>query len=222
MRARGVAALARHDNLELVGGGIKRARTSRELARGEAGAVVNAEDRVHRKAIEQSVADHRAGAAIGIAARPLIAERFLGGLKDQVHLAVEIARRGEMFRGAKQHRRVPVMAAGVHHARGAGFMVGLGQFAHRQCVDVGADADRAVRLPGADRRDDAGPADAGRDLVDPEAFEQVEDEANRVLFVKTEFGVLMDMPAPGGHVSFEWCQVNGHGDAPPGAAARSG
>src|SRR3546814_7647919 len=99
-------------------------------------------------------------------------------------------------------------------------MIGLGEFGHRQGVDVGADADRAVRLPGADRRNDARAADAGRDLVDAEAFEQVEDEANRVLFVEAEFGMLMDMPAPGGHVGFKRFEVNGHGDGPPGAAAK--
>src|SRR3546814_2290774 len=82
-------------------------------------------------------------------------------------------------------------------------MIGRGEFGHRQGVYVGADADRAVRLPGADRRNDARAADAGRDLVDAEAFEQVEDEANRVLFVEAEFGMLMDMPAPGGHVGFK-------------------
>src|SRR3546814_8487184 len=128
---------------------------------------------------------------------------------DQVDRAVEVARRGKMLGGAEQHRRMPVVAAGVHHARRAGFMIGLGEFGHRQGVDVGADADCAVRLPGADRRNDARAADAGRDLVDAEAFEQVEDEANRVLFVEAEFGMLMDMPAPGGHVGFKRCEEMG-------------
>ena len=60
------------------------------------------------------------------------------------------------------------------------------------------------------------------DLVDPEALEQVEDEADRALFVEAEFGMLMDVPAPGGHVGFERFEVNGHGNGPPDAAAKSG
>ncbi len=38
------------------------------------------------------------------------------GWKDQVHGAVEIAVLGEVARRAEQHRRVAVMAAGVHLA----------------------------------------------------------------------------------------------------------
>src|SRR3546814_8080658 len=52
-------------------------------------------------------------------------------------------------------------------------------FRSRQRVDVGPDADRAVRLAGADRRNDTRAADAGCDLLDAKAFEQVEDEADR-------------------------------------------
>ena len=42
---------------------------------------------------------------------------LVGRLKDEMHGAVEIARSGEIACRAQEHRRVPVMAAGVHLAR---------------------------------------------------------------------------------------------------------
>ena len=57
-----------------------------------------------RKALEQTVVDHRFRARI-----PLFA-----GLKDQVHGPVEPARARQILRGADEHRRVPIVATTVH------------------------------------------------------------------------------------------------------------
>ena len=75
--------------------------------------------------------------------------------------AVEIARLGEILRGAEQHGGVAVMAAGMHLARG---LRGIGlavASVDRQRVHVGAQADGAARcrLAALDHADDAG---AGR------------------------------------------------------------
>jgi hypothetical protein len=51
-----------------------------------------------------------------IALAPAPPSSALGGLEDHGDLAGEVARLGEIARGAEQHGRVTVMAAGMHHA----------------------------------------------------------------------------------------------------------
>ena len=70
--------------------------------------VVQAEDRIAGEALEQTVGDHRLGAAD--------LARLLGRLEDQRYRAIEAAGAGKILGRAQQHRRVPVMAAGVHLA----------------------------------------------------------------------------------------------------------
>ena len=211
-----MAALALDADLEKVGGGIERADASGELSGGKAGAVVDAKDRLHREAFEQAVADHRARAALGMAVGAAIAERFFGGLKDQMDRAIEIARRGQMLGGAEQHRGVAVMAAGVHHARIGRAVIRCARLGHWQRVDIGADADRAVRLSSPERCDDAGAADAGLDFLDPEFAQQVDDEGAGAMLVESELGMLVDMAAPAGHVGFEMGEIDRHGVVPHG------
>ena len=52
--------------------------------------------------------------------------------------AGEVPCLGEIFSGAKQHRGVPVMAAGVHLARIGRAVRQVGLLIHRQRVHVGA------------------------------------------------------------------------------------
>ncbi|ENN88081.1 hypothetical protein RHSP_38657 [Rhizobium freirei PRF 81] len=59
------------------------------------------------------------------------------------------------------------MAAGMH---GAGMLTGIGQVGfllHRQRVEIGAKADGAIAAAGAKGGDDAGLAEAARDLKTP-------------------------------------------------------
>ncbi len=67
---------------------------------------MHAEHGLDRELVEQPLLHHDASAALVL----------LGGLEDEMHDAVEIARLGEIFGGAEQHGRVAVMAAGVHLA----------------------------------------------------------------------------------------------------------
>ena len=69
--------------------------------------VVHAEDRFDRIFVEDTFFDHEPRAAFVL----------LGRLEDEMHRAGEIARLGEMFGGAEQHRGMAVMAAGMHPAR---------------------------------------------------------------------------------------------------------
>jgi len=83
-----------------------RPRTDLELADLQPRPVVHAEDHVARKLVEEALLDHRRGAAL-----PLF-----GRLEDEMHRAVEVAGLREMARRAQQHRRMAVMAAGMHPA----------------------------------------------------------------------------------------------------------
>ena len=106
LRHGGVAALAREDDVELIGAGHHRAVVHGELASGQARPVVHAEHRFHGKALEQTLLDHYPRAAVG----------FLRGLKDEDHRADEVAATREFCRRAQQHGGVAVMAASVHAA----------------------------------------------------------------------------------------------------------
>ena len=97
-------------------GGHQRTRPHQEGAGRRAGMIMQAEDRVAGKSIEKPVCDHSLGAA-ALAC-------FLGRLEDQIDRAVEMARARQIFGCAEQHRRVAVMAAGMHLAGGR---AGVGQ-----------------------------------------------------------------------------------------------
>ena len=92
-------------------------------------------------------------------------EPFLGRLEDEVHRAVEVARLGQVARGAEQHRGVAVMAAGMHLAR-------LGRLVARSSLAswIGSASMSARRpigagpLPVAQHADHAGAADAAMHL----------------------------------------------------------
>ena len=108
VRHRGVTALPFDDDGELVARGHDAAGADAEGAGGAAGHVVHAEDLGDAEALHQAVLDHRAAAGAAL----------FGGLEDDGDGAGEIARLGEIFRGAEQHRGVTVVAAGVHLAGG--------------------------------------------------------------------------------------------------------
>ncbi len=106
MRVRGMPALRLDADVEAVGGGEQRAGAGRHVADRDPRLVVHRKDGVAGKFLEQPLLHHDPAAAIAL----------LAGLEDEMHGALEIARPGEIARGAEQHRRVPVMAAGVHLA----------------------------------------------------------------------------------------------------------
>ena len=134
---RRVAAAALDGDGEFGGRRHDRARADGELADRQARHVVHAEHLVDAEALHHAVLDHLVAAAAA----------FLGRLEDDRHRAGEIARLGEIFGGAEQHRGVAVMAAGMHLA-GDGRGVGLaGDLGDRQRVHVGAQADGAGLRP---------------------------------------------------------------------------
>ena len=139
MRPRRVPALAFDLDREAVGRRHQRARPDRELADRQARIIVHAVDFLDAEALHQAVLDH--GLAAGAA--------LLGRLEDHHRGAGEIARLGEIARGAEQHGGVAVMAAGVHLAGHRRLVGEVGRLLDRQRVHVGAQPDH---LAGASPR----------------------------------------------------------------------
>src|SRR5204863_359140 len=149
----------------------------------EARPVVHAEDGFHRKEIEQPVLNHLARAAPAL----------LGGLKDEVHGAVEVALAREIVRSGEQHRGVPVMPAGVHlpsmNAR-VSEAVPLG---HGQRVDVSAQTHGPRGAPVPHDADDPSPAEAPMH-GDAPARERAGDEIGGPLLLEAELGMCVKVP----------------------------
>ena len=178
-----VRAPATDRDPEVVARGEHRPFLQRKLTGLEARPVVHAEDGFHRKEIEQPVLDHLARAAPAL----------LGGLKDEVHGAVEVALAREIARGGEQHRGVPVMPAGVHlpsmNAR-VSEAVPLG---HGQRVDVGAQTHGPRGAPVPHDADDPSPAEAPMH-GDAPARERAGDEIGGPLLLEAELGVCVKVP----------------------------
>ncbi|MPM26106.1 hypothetical protein SDC9_72607 [bioreactor metagenome] len=151
---------------------------------------MHAEHRLHGVLLEQAVLDHLARAAAAL----------FRGLEDQVDGAVEIAVLGEILRRRQQHRRVTVVAAGVHLACVlAGVLEGV-ELLHGQRVDVGAQAHgvaAGAAVAALDDADHAGLAQAAMDGNAP-LGELGRHQIGRAHFFKTQFGVSVDVAPHGG------------------------
>ncbi len=116
--------------------------------------------------------------------------------------AGEVARLGEIARGAQQHRRMPVMAAGMHlagHGGGMGERVALVDV---ERVHIGAERDGAARPAALERADDAGAGEAAMDR-EAEPLELPGDEGGGVVLLEGGLGMGVDAPAPRRHVGVE-------------------
>jgi hypothetical protein len=144
--------------------------------------VVEREDRVARKLIEQPFFDHD----------PAAAPALFGRLEDQVHGALEIPGRRKISGGAEQHRRVPVVAAGVHAAvmgRAVGEIV---QLLDRQRVHIGAQPNRTGRIAVANGADHPGAGEPAVYLA-PELGQPGRDEVSGALLGKSELRMGMNI-----------------------------
>ncbi len=138
---------------------------------------------------------------------------LFGGLENQRDAACEIAGLSQIAGGAKQHRRMPVMPAGVHFAVVFRGIVRTGVFLHWQGVHVGAQPDgRPVPLTVDDRHNARG-GDTGVDFINAKRFQMVDHIGRRVMAVEPDFRVLVDMLAPFRHVVGKSCDAvqDGHG-----------
>ena len=102
-----MAAFAAHGNLKLVRRRHLRSGAHRELPNRDSGHVMHAIDFLDAPTVHQPGVDHRARTAAS----------FFGGLEGQHNSTVKIPRLGQVFRRPQEHRRVPVMTAGMHFSR---------------------------------------------------------------------------------------------------------
>jgi hypothetical protein len=160
-----------------------------ETADRQARPVMHAEDRFHRKVLEESFVDHRLRAA----------EALLGRLEDEVDAAVEISRLRQVARRSQQHGCMAVMAAGMHLAFMARAVVEVVGLDDRQRVHIGPQPDGLLAIADPKRADDAGGAEAAMNLH-AEFFQLAGDDVGRAVFLEPEFRMRMDVAPPAGHV----------------------
>ena len=138
--------------------------------------VVQAKNRVARKAFEQTIGNHLL--------RTAVLARLFGRLKHQVHRALELPCFGQLLRGPHQHGRVAIVAAGVH---GACMGTGIGPagfFLNGQGVHVGAQGNAPARTV-LQRGHQAMLAHMARDAVAP-AFQPVTHPLRGGFFLKRQ------------------------------------
>ncbi len=113
---------------------------------------------------------------------------------------------------------MPVMAAGVHPAGRSGGIGDARLFDDRQRVHVGAQADHAALRVGFpfDHSHYAGAADAFHHLVAAEAAAEVGHLGGRPMHLEQEFGVFVEVAAPGGDFGQKLGEavLGGHGGSP--------
>ena len=153
---------------------------------------MHAIDLIDGETVHQPVLDHRGGTCAALLRR----------LEDHDRIAGEIPGLGKIARGAQQHRGMPVMAAGVHLARRLRGIGQIGLLLDRQRIHVGAQPDHLdVALAGGlaafDDADHPGTPQAGSHLVAAEFPQPVRHECRSAVHVVQQFGVFMDIAAPG-------------------------
>ncbi len=107
-----------------------------------------------------------------------------------------------MLGRAEQHGGMTIVTAGVHLPGHSGFVRNVAGFLDRQRVHVRAQADdlAALALLAANDTDHAGLANARNHLVTPELAQFVGDQSGGTVDVVLQFGVGVDIVAPGFNV----------------------
>ena len=189
VRHRGMPAASRDGDLETIRTGHHRSLDQRHLSGGKAGPVMQAEYRLHRKSFEQALLDHDSGTAL----------MLLGRLKDEIDAAVEIVEfggRNQRLGGTQEHRRVAVVAAGVHASGMTGAMAENVELIQRQGVHVGAQADGAIAAAALQPADDTG---AGQTAVhfQPQALQMRRHDVGGAPLAECQFGMAVEIAANG-------------------------
>ena len=201
-----VGAGALHRDLELVARRHHGPGADGDLPRRHARPVVHAVDGLGREALEQPFLHH------GLAT----AEAFLGGLEDEIDRAGKVAGLGQVSRRTQQHRRVPIMAAGVHGAvvgRAVGDVV---PFEDRQRVHVGAERDGALARRAFQDAHHAGLREPAMHR-NAEGLEFLGHDGCGALLLETQFRMSVDIAPPRRHIVVDRGNAvdDGHGGSLP-------
>jgi hypothetical protein len=106
-----------------------------------------------------------------------------------------LPRFGKIARGSEQHRRMAVMAAGMHPPVMARAISEFVRFLDRQGIEIGAQADRARAVALLQPTDHAGLADAAMHFA-AEGGELFCNESRRALLLEAELRMSMDVMPP--------------------------
>ena len=190
MRQGGMASAPVDGDHEFVRRGHDRAAPHSEPADRHARQIVHAVDAAERQSLEQPVIDHRLGPGAA----------FFRRLEDQRHGSVEGTCFTETAAGGEQHRRMAVMAAGMHHAGHLGRVGDACLLGDRQCVHVGAKADHrpAGTASAMHQTHDTRPAHSGDHLVAAEVAQLAGNEGRGLVDLVEQFGTLVQVLAPAG------------------------
>ena len=118
---------------------------------------MQAVDLVEREPLQQAVSEHGERALAP----------FLRRLEDEANGAVEPAFLSQDLRRTEQHRRVAVMAAGMHDARVLRAIGHVRLFGDAQGVHIGPKRDRPVAIAALQRADDARAANTFDNVIKP-------------------------------------------------------
>ena len=184
-----VAALAVDGSEQLVGRSEQRAAAAGDGTAGDVGEDMDGEGRLGRGIVEQPFLDHVAGAGLSLLAR---LEHEQDGAGEPVAAGAKDPR------GAGEHGRMSIMAAGVHMPGGGRGESESGVFVDRQRIHVAAQqhgaAGRCAR-PGAVEASDE--ARAGLAVADGQrqAGERRLELVSRAVAFEAEFGIGVDRAA---------------------------
>ena len=155
--------------------------------------IVDRVDLIDVKAVHHPFLHHHLAAAAG----------FLGRLEQQGHAAFEVAGLSQVFGRPQQHRRMTVMAAGMHLARMGAGVGHAGFFGDGQRIHIRTQAHRGPLALTIDDRDDAGLGDPLVQLIDAEFAQTRRDIGRGLMALQPQFGDRVQMLAPFGHIGTE-------------------
>ena len=213
LRHGAVAARAANVEVEEIGARHGFARFDTDLFRLSIGVVVHPVDFVAGEAPKQVVGQHGAGAA----------QAFLGRLEDEDCGSGEVLGFRQIPRGAQQHGRMGVMAAGVHDARRLRGEGQVGALVNRQGVHIGAQTDAPpVAFVAFQDADDAGFPDAGVGL-DPPGLQHLGNLGRGADLLHPQFGMFVKVAADRHEVVGESGDAvdDGHGKSPVAGLGQS-
>src|SRR5690606_3088745 len=162
-----------------------------ELAQFQARHVVHTENRIHRKAREQTIPDHCRAAL----------HRLLTWLEDETHRSTEVPGLGQVTAGAPQHGGMSVVPAQMRHTVHLTSVVEGVLLLNGQRVEIRAQSDGPGSLPHGHRCNNAVPADVGFNIVAPLPHQPFYVPGGFPLLHR-EFGVSMHMLEPLLHLEF--------------------
>src|ERR1700722_12098929 len=187
MRLAAVGALAGNYDFESAVRGHDGSVAPEKRSTVEIGYVVHSENLIDGIAFEEAFIDEP----------PRPADLFRR-LKNEISLAVEIARGSKVPRGPQEHRRVAIVTTSMHHSRGCGGIGAPGLLLNRERVDVGAQADGAAGRAAVHFCNHHGSIGITVNLIYSAGRKRFLNECTGTMLLKPQLRMRVEMPPPCG------------------------